>query len=108
MSQSKTPLRCKLYSSIGSFVLFDAHVRNVSNLNFSIYWTFAISSCMEFPSGILATLTLDVIGRRWMIAGSVFFSGVFMILCVFLKGHPTYIYQDLCHSVLFLQMIAWP
>ena len=72
-------------------MLFDAHVRNVSNLNFSIYWTFAISSCMEFPSGILATLTLDVIGRRWMIAGSVFFSGVFMILCVFLKGHPTYL-----------------
>ena len=46
-------------------VLFDGHIRNIENLNYSIYWTFTISSALELPSDLLSIVGMEVIGRRW-------------------------------------------
>ena len=46
-------------------VLFDGHIRNIENLNYSIYWTFTISSALELPSDLLSILGMEMIGRRW-------------------------------------------
>ena len=46
-------------------ILFDAHIRNVDSLQYSIYWTFTISSFIELPADLLSIWGLEIIGRRW-------------------------------------------
>jgi len=66
-------------------VIFDGHLRNIENLKFSIYWTFTISSMIEFPSDLLAIWGLDLIGRRWSAVFSLlgFFFMMFISTVVF-------------------------
>lgn len=46
-------------------ILFDAHIRNIDSLQYSIYWTFTISSFIELPADLLSIWGLEIIGRRW-------------------------------------------
>jgi len=66
-------------------VIFDGHLRNIENLKFSIYWTFTISSMIEFPSDLLAIWGLDLIGRKWSAVISLlgFFFTMFISTLVF-------------------------
>ncbi len=63
--------------------LFDAHVRNIVNLNYSIYATFTFSALLEFPADMLTIWGLDWIGRRWSASLAFLLSGVFSLACVF-------------------------
>ena len=56
--------------------------RNVANLPYSIYWTYTIYSFLECPSDLLSIWGLDVIGRRWSAASSLFGFCVMMIICI--------------------------
>ena len=42
---------------------FDAHVRNIANLDFSIYWSFMISAGLELPADLLSIVGLELLGR---------------------------------------------
>ena len=44
--------------------LFDGHVRNISNIDYSIYATFTISAALELPADLLSIPCIDHIGRR--------------------------------------------
>ena len=46
---------------------FDAHVRNIANLDFSIYWSFMISAGLELPADLLSIVGLEQLGRHvWL------------------------------------------
>lgn len=62
--------------------MFDGHIRNIGNLDYSIYWTFTISALLEFPSDVLAIFGLNVIGRRW----SAFLSQALAGICMIITG----------------------
>ena len=62
--------------------LFEANFRNVANLPYSIYWTFAIYSLLEFPSDIASIWGLDVIGRRFSAVITLGSFSVMMIICI--------------------------
>jgi hypothetical protein len=65
---------------------FDGHVRNIGNLNFSLYVTFTISILLELPADLLAIWGLNNIGRRWSACLSLALSSVAMIFCAFILG----------------------
>ena len=56
--------------SINCFLIslqFDAHVRNIANLDFSIYWSFMISAGLELPADLLSIVGLEQLGRHvWL------------------------------------------
>ncbi len=60
--------------------LFDGHIRNISNLNYSIFITFTISAGLELPSDLLSIICIEQIGRRWSATGSLFLAGVAMAI----------------------------
>ena len=62
--------------------LFEANFRNVANLPYSIYWTFAIYSLLEFPSDIASIWGLDIIGRRFSAVASLGSFSVMTIICI--------------------------
>jgi MFS family permease len=62
-------------------VLFDGHIRNIENLEHSIYWTFTLSSFLELPSDLLSIIGLEVVGRRWSAVLSLVGSGIAMMMC---------------------------
>lgn len=66
-------------------VLFDGHLRNIENLQQSIYWTFTIASAIELPSDLLAIWGLEILGRRLSACLSLagFFLTMFLIILVF-------------------------
>ena len=45
-------------------VLFDGHIRNIENLQYSIYWTFTISSALELPSDLLSIWGLGMFSHK--------------------------------------------
>ena len=57
--------RCKTFlnSCILLSLQFDAHVRNIANLDFSIYWSFMISAGLELPADLLSIVGLELLGR---------------------------------------------
>ena len=63
-------------------LLFDATVRNIVNLNFSIFMTFTISVALEFPADICAIYGLDLIGRRWSAVISMTMAGLTTLVTV--------------------------
>ncbi|XP_040570738.1 organic cation transporter 1 [Lepeophtheirus salmonis] len=65
-------------------LLFDAHIQNVVNLDFSIYTSFAISAAVEAPADIIVIWLLDFIGRRWTTSLSMVISGVSMMIAFIL------------------------
>ena len=66
--------------------MFDGHVRNITNLRFSIYVTFIVSSMIELPADLATIWGLDNLGRRWSAFLSMFLSAVAMVLCSFFLG----------------------
>ena len=83
----KTPnLRSNVISMILNWgltsFLFEANFRNVANLPYSIYWTFAIYSLLEFPSDIASIWGLDIIGRRFSAVVTLGSFSVMMIICI--------------------------
>ena len=62
--------------------LFESNFRNIANLPYSIYLTYTIYSCLEFPSDILSIWGLDIIGRRWSAVTSLTGFCVTMIICI--------------------------
>ena len=57
-TRDKIFLNCFLCS-----LQFDAHVRNIANLDFSIYWSFMISAGLELPADLLSIVGLELLGR---------------------------------------------
>ena len=45
--------------------LFECHVRNIVNLNYSLYFTFTLSAALELPADLLNIWGLNAFGRRW-------------------------------------------
>ena len=66
--------------------LFDGHVRNISNIDYSIYATFTISAGLELPADLLSIPAIDHVGRRWSSVISLFLSGVAMLVCALIIG----------------------
>ena len=58
MLQKEISINCFLIS-----LQFDAHVRNIANLDFSIYWSFMISAGLELPADLLSIVGLELLGR---------------------------------------------
>ena len=45
----------------------DAHVHKIVKLDFSIYWSFMISACLELPADLLSIIGLEQLGRQvWL------------------------------------------
>jgi len=63
-------------------LVFDSSVRNVENLDVSIYISFMISTGLELPADLLSIVGLEYLGRRWSAALSLGLSGLFMLLTV--------------------------
>ncbi|KAG6454672.1 hypothetical protein O3G_MSEX008812 [Manduca sexta] len=61
-------------------MVFDGHVRNVASLGLDMFVTFTVATATEFPADLLLTLTLDILGRRWLAFGSMVLSGLFSLL----------------------------
>jgi len=67
---------------------FDAHVRNIANLDFSIYWSFMISAGLELPADLLSIVGLELLGRRWSSTLSLLASGLAILPCAWLTERP--------------------
>jgi len=67
-------------------LVFDGHVRNIQNLDFSIYIAFTLSAFLELPADLLSIPGLNWLGRRWSAAISLALSGIFMIPCAWLQS----------------------
>lgn len=82
--------RYSLYSDMRiralTATLFDCHIRNISNLNYSIYWTLTFSAALEIPADLLAIWGIDKLGRRWSSFLSHVCAGAAMILCGIFLG----------------------
>nr|XP_018897322.1 PREDICTED: organic cation transporter protein-like [Bemisia tabaci] len=61
-------------------LVFDGHVRNISNFGLDLFITFTVVCATELPADILLTLTLDRFGRRWISCLSMVLGGVFSLL----------------------------
>jgi len=70
-------------------LVFDASVRNVENLDFSIYMSFMISTGLELPADLLSIVGLTHVGRRWSGSLSLGLTGICMLIAIPLKGYPT-------------------
>lgn len=76
--------------------MFDAHIRNISNLNYSIYTTFTISAALELPADILVIWGLNIFGRRWSAVVSQAVAGLCMLFSAFtLRKYNKYIGRSL-------------
>jgi len=62
--------------------VFDATVRNVSNLDFSIYVSFMVSTGLELPADLLSIAGLTYLGRRFSASLSLGLCGLFMLLAI--------------------------
>ena len=69
---------------------FDGHIRNLSNLDFSIYISFSISAGLVLPANIVTIYSLNFLGRRWSAALSQAFACISMVLCAVLVGKSEY------------------
>ena len=67
-------------------LVFDGHVRNIGNLNFSLYITFTISILLELPADLLAIVGLNMLGRRWSACLSLALSSITMVIVAFTLG----------------------
>jgi len=67
--------------------VFDASVRNVENLDFSIYISFMVSTGLELPSDLLCLVGLTYLGRRYSACLSLGLSGLFMLLAIPFRGN---------------------
>ncbi|XP_076629833.1 organic cation transporter protein [Colletes latitarsis] len=60
-------------------MVYDGHIRCLNSLGMDLFTTFTVGSATELPAMVLITYTLDILGRRWMLFGSVIISGVFSL-----------------------------
>ena len=67
-------------------VVFDGHVRNISNLNYSLYVTFTIAVSLELPADLVAIWGLNNFGRRWSAAVPLAVASTAMVACAFTLG----------------------
>merc|ERR1719491_457385 len=67
---------------------FDCTVRNITNLDFSIYVSFCISAALEFPADMLSIVGLELLGRRWSSALSMLGVGLSILPCAWLMDFP--------------------
>merc|ERR1712130_218202 len=67
---------------------FDCTVRNITNLDFSIYVSFCISAALEFPADLLSIVGLEWLGRRWSAALSMLAVGITILPCAWLTDQP--------------------
>ena len=71
--------------------LFDAHIRNIRNLNYSIYATFTVSAALELPADLAAIWGLNWLGRRSSAFLFLSLSGICMAICGLCLGEPNLI-----------------
>ncbi|XP_015597114.2 organic cation transporter protein-like [Cephus cinctus] len=57
-------------------MVYDCHIRCLENLGHDVFTSFTIGASTELPAEVLITITLDVCGRRWMLIGAIFLSGL--------------------------------
>jgi len=67
---------------------FDCTVRNIKNLDFSIYVSFCVSVALELPADLLSIVGLEWLGRRWSSAISMFAVGLTILPCAWLTDIP--------------------
>jgi len=63
-------------------------VRNIANLDLSIYWTFTVSSALELPADLLTIWGLDALGRRWSACLSQALAAAFMLAAALVQDSP--------------------
>lgn len=74
-------LICLMYMC--SNIVFDGLLRNIGNLDFDFFVTFALLSATELPSMLLLAAVLDFLGRRWLVAIVLTMSTIFTFLTIF-------------------------
>lgn len=65
---------------------FDAHVRNIENLNTAIDTSFMIGIALELPADLIVIWSLDYFGRRWSTAVPLVLSSIATMLCTLYLG----------------------
>ncbi|XP_076376722.1 organic cation transporter protein [Megalopta genalis] len=70
---------------------YDGHIRCLDILGMDIFTTFTIASATEFPAVVVVTYTLDIVGRRWSLVGSLIISGLFCLFATGVSVGATYV-----------------
>lgn len=60
---------------------FDAYLRNIVNLRFSIYTTFTVSTLLELPADLLVIWGMNWFGRRWSAAIPQLLASICSLIC---------------------------
>lgn len=72
-------------------LVFDGHIRNTVNIDYSFYVSYSIMVSLEFPADLLSLWGLNNIGRRWSASLSLAASSVAMMICGFSIGEHSFI-----------------
>ncbi|CAK1546516.1 unnamed protein product [Leptosia nina] len=71
-------------------IVFDALLRSIGALGFDFFLSFTMISFTEFPSLIIITFLLDIIGRKWVSISSLIICAMFCVLTAFIsEGLPS-------------------
>ena len=76
------PLRC-----VCSLVYYGLSL-GASNLGGDDYVSFLISGAIEFPAYVFCHLTMDRIGRRWCLSGTLLLGGLSLLLTMAVPSDP--------------------
>merc|ERR1712176_548741 len=87
-AMTKTTILVTLLWMLTSLV-FDASIRNVSNMSLPIYTSFMLSAALEFPADLLAIIGLNYIGRRWSCFFCLLLCGLATLPAAWLRGDAT-------------------
>ena len=66
--------------------LFDATLRNISNLNVEFYLSFMIATSMELPADLASIWGINWLGRRWSASLALALCALTMLPCAFTTG----------------------
>lgn len=67
-------------------IIFDVLVRSLGSLQFDFFISFTVTSFTEFPSLVLLSFTLDIIGRKWLSIIVLTTCAIFSFLTPFVGG----------------------
>lgn len=77
-------LICLVYMT--SLIVFDGLFRNLDQLQFDFFYSFAASSATELPSVLLCAFIMDILGRRWLAVIVLTINSVASVLTMFVKS----------------------
>ncbi|CAG5039514.1 unnamed protein product [Parnassius apollo] len=67
-------------------IVYDALVRSIGSLGFDFFLSFSILSLTEFPSLVIVSFVLDLIGRKWLSIVAFIITSIFSVTTAFVGG----------------------